>query len=72
MLSSPIVDILTCFIVDLGMTEKGKTIQRKLTGVRLSPDVVKKLKYLALKQDKSLNALLKEAVEELLKKYSKK
>jgi predicted HicB family RNase H-like nuclease len=45
---------------------------KKLTGVRLPASTIKELKYIALEQDISLNELLLEAVEGLLKKYQTK
>lgn len=35
-------------------------------------DLVKKLKFVALEQDKNMNDLLEEAITDLLEKYSKK
>jgi len=47
-------------------------MEKKQTSFRADPNVLKKLKFLALEQDKSLNDLLLEAIEDLLKKYEKK
>jgi predicted DNA-binding protein len=45
---------------------------RKLTGVRLDAEMIKTLKHLAVDTGRSLSALMGEAVEDLLKNYSKK
>jgi predicted transcriptional regulator len=44
----------------------------KQTGVRLNPDLIKAVKHLAVDKDRSFSSLVSEAVEDLLKKYSKK
>ncbi len=47
-------------------------VKRKQSGVRLNPDAIKRIKYLALDMDRSFNSLMEEAVDDLLKKYQKK
>lgn len=42
---------------------------RKLIGIRVQTDLVRDLKILALKIDKPTNALLEEAIKDVLKKY---
>jgi predicted transcriptional regulator len=44
----------------------------KQTGVRLDPELIKAVKHLAVDSDRSFASLISEAVEDLLKKYSKK
>lgn len=44
----------------------------KQVSFRLDPKVIKKLKILAANEDKSLTALLLEAIEMLFKKYKVK
>ena len=44
----------------------------KQTGVRLDPELIKAVKHLAVDTDRSFSSLVSEAVEYLLKKYSKK
>jgi predicted transcriptional regulator len=44
----------------------------KQTGVRLDPELIKAVKHLAVDRDRSFSSLVSEAVEDLLKKYSKK
>jgi predicted transcriptional regulator len=44
----------------------------KQTGVRLDPELIKAVKHLAVDADRSFASLISEAVEDLLKKYSKK
>lgn len=45
---------------------------KKQAAVRLKPETIKKVKYLALDLDRSFNSLMEEAVEDLLKKYQRK
>lgn len=45
---------------------------KKQAAVRLKPEIIKKVKYLALDLDRSFNSLMEEAVEDLLKKYQRK
>jgi predicted transcriptional regulator len=47
---------------------KGK-IERAVFSTRLNPEHIKKLKYLAVDVNRSLNDLIEEAIEDLLKKY---
>jgi len=49
-----------------------KKIVRKQTGVRLDAELIKTLKHLAVDTERSVSSLMSEAVEDLLKKYSKK
>jgi predicted HicB family RNase H-like nuclease len=44
-------------------------LDKKPTIVRLNPDLKKKLKHLGIEQDKSLNTLIEEAIEEYLKTH---
>lgn len=53
------------------MTTTEKTA-KKQTGVRLNPELIKRLKYLSVDLDRSLTDLFKEAVEDLLEKYKAK
>jgi predicted transcriptional regulator len=43
---------------------------RKPFGFRLDFDLVKMLKILAIEQNKAVNMLLEESIQDLLKKYS--
>jgi len=47
-------------------------MERKQVSFRISPVVLKQLKFLAVEKDKSLTELFLEAIEDLLKKYGKK
>ncbi len=47
-------------------------IERKNYNTTLSVDLIKKLKFLAVKEDARVNDLLEEAIEDLLTKYEKK
>lgn len=44
----------------------------KQTGVRLDSELIKALKHLSIDKDRPFNSLVSEAVQDLLKKYSKK
>jgi hypothetical protein len=46
--------------------------EKKVFSTRIDQDRIKDLKHLAVDADKSLGNLLKEAIEDLLKKYEKK
>ena len=46
--------------------------QKKTFSTRIDEDKLKALKHLAVDQDKSLGALLEEAISDLLKKYKAK
>lgn len=46
--------------------------KKKQAGVRLEPDLIKKLKHIAIDMERSFNSLVEEAVEDLLKKYRPK
>ncbi len=47
-------------------------MEKKQTSFRLSPEVLKKLKFIAVEHDKTLRDLYLEALEDLIKKYGKK
>jgi|GEM_PF-356659 len=46
--------------------------EKKIFSTRIDDDLVRKLKHLAVDENKSLGNLLEEAIQELLKKYDKK
>jgi hypothetical protein len=48
---------------------KKTTKERKSLIARLTPDMIKELKHLAVDRDVSMNALVEEAISDLLKKY---
>jgi len=48
-----------------------KTNERKTYSVRLRPEVMKKVKLMAVEEEKPLAELLEEAIEDLMKKYGK-
>jgi predicted transcriptional regulator len=48
------------------------SIVRKSFGFRINVELAKQLKILAVSQDKAVNVVLEEAIEDVLKKYSKK
>ena len=54
------------------MVREKLTITRKSFGFRINVELAKQLKILAVGQDKAVNVMLEEAIEDLLKKYSKK
>ena len=41
----------------------------KQVSFRIDPKIIKRLKFLALKQDKTLTDMFLEAIQDLLKKY---
>ena len=47
-------------------------MDKKPVTFRIDPNLIKKLKYLALDHDKTLTDLFLEAIQDLLKKYEKK
>jgi hypothetical protein len=49
-----------------------KKIVQKQTGVRLDVELIKTLKHHGVDTGRSVSSLMSEAVEDLLKKYSKK
>ena len=54
------------------MLKKIAPIQRKQSGVRLNTELMKNLRHLAIDREMSFNALVEEAIEDLLKKYKTK
>jgi len=46
--------------------------EKKVFSTRIDEELIKKLKHLAVDEDKSLGNLLEEAIQEILKKYDKK
>ena len=46
-------------------------MDKKQVSFRIEPDIIKKLKFLALEQDRNLTDLLLEAIYDLLEKHSK-
>jgi predicted HicB family RNase H-like nuclease len=54
------------------MVRPKSTIDRKQFGARVNPEVIKKLKHLAVDKGVSFNILIEEALEDLLKKNKQK
>jgi len=54
------------------MNKKKEPGKKKQSAVRLDPEINKKLKHLAVDREMSWNALVEEAIEDLLKKYNTK
>ncbi len=52
------------------MTNKAKS--KKLFGVRVDPDLIKKIKHLSIDADKPIVSLVEEALKDLLGKYRRK
>jgi predicted transcriptional regulator len=46
--------------------------ERKVLSTRIDQDLIKELKHLAVDQDRPLNDLLEEAIQDLLAKHRKK
>ena len=47
-------------------------VPRKQVAFRIDQDIVKRLKFIALEQDKTLTDLILEAIQYILKKYENK
>ena len=47
-------------------------MEKKHVTFRIDPAIIKKIKFLAVEQDRTLTDLFLEAVQDLLKKYQKK
>ena len=47
-------------------------MKRKQVSFRVDSELIKKLKYMALDQDRSLTDIIVEALNDVLKKYEKK
>lgn len=54
-----------------GLAREKLLFERKSFGFRLDADLVKRLKIVAVNQDKAVNVLIEEAIELLLQKYNK-
>jgi predicted HicB family RNase H-like nuclease len=67
------VDILTKLHYDLtsmsGMAREKSNVARKPVGFRIDFELVKMLKILAIEQNKRVNGLIEEAIQDLLRKY---
>ena len=47
-------------------------MDKKQVSFRIEPSLIKRLKYIALEQDRSLTDIFLEAIQDILKKYEKK
>jgi hypothetical protein len=47
-------------------------MDKKQVSFRIEPGIIKRLKYVALDQDRSLTDIFLEAIQDVLKKYEKK
>jgi predicted transcriptional regulator len=47
-------------------------MEKKQVSFRIDPQIIKKLKFLALEHDRSLTDVFLEAIQDFLKKYEKK
>ena len=54
------------------MPKQKDAVKKKQSGVRLDPELMKRLKHLAVDMERSFNSLIEEAIEDLLKKYHSK
>ena len=59
------------FLLFLSLYAIHSIMEKKAVTFRIDPDIIKRLKYLALDHDKTLTDLLLEAIQDLLKKYEK-
>jgi len=46
-------------------------MDKKQVSFRIEPDIIKRLKYIALEQDRSLTDIFIEAIQDVLKKHEK-
>jgi len=69
-LSSYIIDLLPNYFYTSAMTNTDKP-EKKQTGVRLSADLFKRLKYLSVDLERPLTDLFEEAVKDLLAKHQR-
>lgn len=53
------------------MVKAKDDVKRESYSVRLKPEVINKLKHLAVDEKKAISQLIEEGIEDLLKKYSK-
>ncbi len=51
------------------MAREKSSNERKPFGIRIKPELMKKLRMLAVEKDMQVNHLLEEAIEDLLEKY---
>jgi hypothetical protein len=51
------------------MAREKSIIERKPFGFRLDSELIKSLKILAIEQNRAVNGLLEESVQDLVKKY---
>ena len=58
--------ILPCHFAKGGFIE-----EKKMFATRINKDLLKKLKILSVHQEKPINSLLEEAIQDLLKKHDK-
>lgn len=54
------------------MVRPKSAIERAVFSTRMNPEHIKKLKHLAVDLNQSLNALIEEAIDDLLNKYQGK
>lgn len=64
--------MLTKLMYYLAMVRPKSTVERQQFGARVNPEMIKKLKHLAVDKGVSFNILVEEALEDLLKKYKQK
>jgi hypothetical protein len=63
------IDISFHYRYGKNMARKKMAVPKKLCGFRLSVDLIKKLKILAIEQNRPANLLLEEAIQGLLTRY---
>ncbi len=54
------------------MVRPKSEVKRQQFGARVNPEMIKKLKHLAIDKGISFNVLIEEALEDILKKYKQK
>ncbi|MBF0465051.1 MAG: hypothetical protein HQK88_15680 [Nitrospirae bacterium] len=54
------------------MVEKKEPVVREILSTRVRPELIKKMKFLCVEENKRMNQLFEEAIELLLVEYKKK
>jgi len=73
LLSRFFIAIQALYIIIISQIQmRGPYVDKKLVSFRIEPQIVKKLKFIALEHDKTLTDLFTEAIQDIMKKYEKK
>ncbi len=69
------INKLTCYHVFIricDMARQKSEVKRQQLGARVSVDLIKQVKHLAIDKEVSFNVLIEEALQDILKKYKQK